>query len=218
MSEAKLLIRRLRYLGLGLLAAVIIATFSNLWHSSQTPTDAYLVLGGSIRREMHMAELASRRSTALPILISSGSSAPCIRLLFEKIGAPIDQVWLENCADSTFGNFVYSVPLLESWGKRHVTLVTSGSHTRRAVLLARILLGAHGIWVEPLVVDETGVPGNQESTLKTTLDVSRSLGWALVSQFYQPTCKQVVALTAVDLEQWRVQGFKCEHQAGIEGS
>ena len=85
-------------------------------------------------------------------------------------------------------------------------------------MLARILFGAQGIWVEPLVVDEIGIPGNQETRLKTALDVGRSLLWAIVAQVYKPACSQLVPLTAVDLDLWRQQGFKCEHQAGIEGS
>ena len=206
---------------MGLFLAVAIATlvtFSNLWRFSRGPTNAYLVLGGSIRREMHMAQLASTFSTPSPILISAGSVDPCIRLLFEQAGAALEQVWLEHCAESTFGNFVYSVPMLERWGVHHVTLVTSGSHTRRAVILARILFGARGIWVEPLIVDEVGTPGNQETVLKTTLDIGRSLLWAIVAQVHKPTCNSVIPLAAVDLDQWRQQGFKCEHQAGIEGS
>ena len=221
MSRIRSSQRYFRYACLGLLLAgiiVILATFSSLWRSSKAPTDAYLVLGGSIRREMYMAQLASSFDTPTPILVSAGSVDPCIRLLFEQTGAPLDNVWLENCAESTFGNFVYSVPLLERWGARHVTLVTSGSHTRRALTLARILFGARGIWVEPLIVDETGIPGNQETALKTTLDIGRSLLWAIVAQFHKPTCHRVVELTAVNLEQWRQRGFKCEHQAGIEGS
>ncbi|MEM9264691.1 MAG: YdcF family protein [Cyanobacteria bacterium P01_F01_bin.13] len=217
----KSLPRYLRYASLGLFLAVVIATlvnFGNLWRFSKGPTDAYVVLGGSIRREMHMAQLASTFSTSQPILISAGSTDPCIRLLFEQAGAALDQVWLEHCAESTFGNFVYSVPILEGWGVHHVTLVTSGSHTRRAVTLARILFGAQGIWVEPLIVDEIGIPGNQETRLKTTLDISRSLLWAMVAQVHKPTCDRLIPLTVVDLEQWRQQGFKCEHQAGIEGS
>lgn len=221
MLKARSWSRWLRYASIGLLLAVAMATLitsSNLWRSSHRPTDAYLVLGGSIRREMHMAELASTFAQPQPILVSAGSVDPCIRLLFEQTGATLAQVWLEHCAESTFGNFVYSVPILESWHVRHVTLVTSGSHTRRAVTLARILFGAQGIWVEPLIVDETGIPGNQESALKTTVDIGRSLLWALVARAYKPTCDRVVSLTSVDLEQWRQRGFKCEHQAGIEGS
>ena len=221
MAKVKALQRRLRYASLGLLLAVAMAALlitHSLWRASQVPTDAYLVLGGSIRREMHMAQLASTFSTPLPILISAGSADPCIRILFEQAGASLDQVWLEHCAESTFDNFFYAVPVLERWGTHRVTLVTSGSHTGRAVTLARILLGAQGIWVEPLIVDETGIPGNQETTLKTTLDVGRSLLWAVVAQVYKPNCGQVISLVSVDLTQWRQQGFKCEHQAGIEGS
>ncbi|ESA33200.1 hypothetical protein N836_22680 [Leptolyngbya sp. Heron Island J] len=221
MSQAKSWSRWLRYVSLGLLLSVALATsitLVNLWRSSQQATDAYLVLGGSIRREMYMAELASSFSTPQPILVSAGSVDPCIRLLFERANATLEQVWLENCAESTFGNFVYSVPILERWDVHHVTLVTSGSHTRRAVTLARILFGAQGIWVTPLIVDEIGIPGNQESALKTTLDVGRSFLWAWVARVYKPTCAQVVPLASVDLEQWRQKGFKCEHQAGIEGS
>ena len=220
-SRLKTRQRRLKYGGLGLLLAVVTAVLlmvHSLWRSSQAPTDDYLVLGGSIRREMHMAQLASSFDTPTPILVSAGSVDPCIRLLFEQTGAPLDNVWLENCAESTFGNFVYSVPLLERWGVRHVTLVTSGSHTRRALTLARILFGARGIWVEPLIVDETGIPGNQATALKTTLDIGRSLLCSIVAQFHKPTFRPVLELTAVNLEQWRQRGFKCEHQAGIEGS
>lgn len=218
MSQAKLW---LKYLSLGLLLTVIIVTSTTgtqLWRASKQTTDAYLVLGGSIRREMHMAQLAHTLPTPKPILISAGSADPCIRLLFEQADAALDYVWLEHCAESTFGNFVYAVPILESWGTRHVTLVTSGTHSDRAVTLARILLGAQGIWTTPLIVDETGIPGNQETRLKTTLDIGRSLLWAMLAQVYKPACRQVVSLTSVSLEQWRQKGFKCEHQAEIEGS
>lgn len=200
------------------MALVLFITIGHLWRNSTQPIDAYLVLGGSIQREIQMAQIASQLPAPPPILISSGSVDPCIRLLFERAGAPLDRVWLENCAESTFGNFVYSVPILERWRVKHVALVTSGSHNRRAVMLAQILLGAQGIWVEPLMVEETGIPGNRESALKTTLDVSRSLLWALVAQVHKPQCDRLIPLTSVDLAQWRQRGFKCEHQAGIEGS
>ncbi|MEL6249583.1 MAG: YdcF family protein [Cyanobacteria bacterium J06648_16] len=188
--------------------------------AARSPADAYLVLGGSIRREMYMAEQVGGQSAeAVPlVLISSGSQDPCIRLLFEQAAVPLDAVWLEKCARSTFGNYMFSLPVLKQWRTQHVRLVTSGSHTRRAVWMARIILGAHRIWVTPDIVEEVGIPGNEESGLKTTLDIARSLLWAVASQVYSPDCDAVVPLTTVDLTQWRQQGFKCEHQAGIEGS
>ncbi|MEO0869280.1 MAG: YdcF family protein [Cyanobacteria bacterium J06642_11] len=210
--------RQLMLLITAALAVIAIVTGGKLWRASQQATDAYLVLGGSIRREMHMAQLATDTAQSQPILISSGSMDPCIRLLFEQAGAPLDQVWLEDCAQSTLGNFVYTVPILERWNVHHVTLVTSGSHSRRAVTMARILLGVQGLWVSPLIVDETGIPGNQESLVKTSLDIGRSIGWAIVAQFHKPRCPGLTPLDSVDLEQWRQRGFKCEHQGGIEGS
>ncbi|MEM9162647.1 MAG: ElyC/SanA/YdcF family protein [Cyanobacteria bacterium P01_F01_bin.4] len=209
-----------RWLRWGLLGAALallvsaLITGIALRAASNRPAEAYVVLGGSIRREMYMAE----QVTATPILISAGSQDPCIRLLFEQAQADLDQVWLEKCAGSTFENFVYSLPMLQKWGVHTIKLVTSGSHGPRALWMGRIMLGAHRIWVIPELVEEIGVPGNQESSLKTGLDIVRALAWALVSQVYRPRCERIVPLAAVDLDQWRQRGFKCEHQAGIEGS
>jgi hypothetical protein len=82
--------------------------------------------------------------------------------------------------------------------------------------MAQILLGAQGIWVEPDIVEEQGIPGNRESLIKSGVDLTRSLVWALLSQVIQPKCTQLTPLSAVDLEAWRKSGFKCEHQAGIK--
>ncbi|MEM8805605.1 MAG: YdcF family protein [Cyanobacteria bacterium P01_G01_bin.38] len=207
--------------GCALLASALVTGLALKVAASQPPA-AYVVLGGSIRREMYMAEQAAGQATerpaALPILISAGSQDPCIRLLFEQTQADLAQVWLEKCAGSTFENFVYSLPMLQTWGVHTIKLVTSGSHGPRALWMGRIMLGAHRIWVIPELVEETGVPGNQESRLKTGLDISRALAWAFVSQVYRPRCESIVSLASVDLDQWRQRGFKCEHQAGIEGS
>ncbi|MBE9078487.1 YdcF family protein [Romeria aff. gracilis LEGE 07310] len=200
---------------LGLVGLVMVSAIANLFQlraAAARPVDAYLVLGGSIRREIYMAEQAIE----VPILISSGSADPCIRILFERTGAPLSQVWLEKCARSTLGNYAFGLPILQRWRARHVRLVTSASHLPRALWMAQILLGAHGIWVEPDLVTEQGVPGNQESPFKTGLDLARSLGWAIVSQIYQPDCAQVVRLSDVSLADWQAQGFVCEHQGDIE--
>ncbi|MGV0026726.1 YdcF family protein [Phormidesmis priestleyi] len=185
----------------------------SLFLSATKPVDAVLVLGGSARREIYAAELA-KQFPQVPILISRGSADPCIWLIFERVQAPIDRVWLEHCAKSTFGNFYFGVPILRRWQVHKVRLVTSGSQATRAILLAQILLGAHGILVEPDVVQEIGIPGNRESFLKTSLDITRSLGWAVVSQFYSPSVN-VLPLKSVDIQVWRKQKFACEHQSNV---
>jgi len=179
--------------------------------------DAYLVLGGSIQREIHAAELA-KQHPEIPILISTGSEDPCIWLIFQRDNAPIDRIWLEDCAQSTFGNFYFGTPILQQWDVRKVGLITSGSHLPRAMWLAQVLLGAHGIWVEPEIVSEQGVPGNQESWAKTGLDLGRSLVWAIASQFYRPECAGVRSLSSIDINRWRQEGFQCEHQGNLEAS
>ena len=211
-------VRRQRWLGLVLLLGLTIwgsSLATQLYRHAQQPPDAVLVLGGSIRREIIIAD-AVAQGNSLPVLISHGAAPPCTRLVFERVAAPIDQVWLETCAESTFDNYRYSLPTLKAWGAQHVVVVTSPTHLPRAEWLARLLLSSHGIWVEMQLVEEIGIPANVETPLKTVLDVGRSLAWAIISQIYRPICDNVFPLSSVDLAEWADQGFQCEHQADIQ--
>jgi uncharacterized SAM-binding protein YcdF (DUF218 family) len=192
----------------------LISLTITLTSASAQPVDAFFVLGGSIRREIYAAHLA-KQHLEIPILISQGSPQPCIWLIFQREAINSPKVWLENCAKSTFENFYYSVPILQQWRVHKVKLITSSTHSLRATLMARILLGAHGMWVEPDLAVEVGVPGNQEWWLKTLLDVIRSLLWALCSQFWQPHCHHIKQLTDMDMSLWQKRGFHCEHQSDI---
>lgn len=187
-----------------------------LWLGMQrSAPDAILLLGGSIRREMYLADQVSQ-GLGGPILISQGSPAPCIHALFERAAASRDGVWLETCAQSTFDNFRYAWPTLRSWGVHRVRVITSATHLPRARWLAQLMLGSHGIWVEMDIAVEQGVPGNRESGIKTTLDLMRGLAWAVVSQVYSPACPALTPLAAVDLAAWAARDYRCEHQGGIE--
>ncbi len=196
-----------------------------LYQAAHQPIDAVLVLGGSIRREMAAAELA-RDNSQLPILISAGSPVPCVWAIFEREASasmtelgdadPKSKIWLESCATSTLGNYRFSLPIMKSWGAHHIQLMTSGTHQLRATGLGRIILGSHGLWLSPTPVAETGRPGNQESRLKTLLDWSRGLAWALISQLYSPECEGLVRLDQVVLEDWVDRDFECEHQGQVE--
>jgi uncharacterized SAM-binding protein YcdF (DUF218 family) len=208
-------LRRGRWLGLGLLLVWMGAIGLGLVGAARSPWDGVLVLGGSIRREIHAADLA-RQFPDRPILISQGAADPCVKSVFDRALAPGDRVWVERCANSTFENFYYGLPILQRWQVHRVKLVTSPSHLPRALWMARIILGSHGIWVDLDAVTEPGIPGNQESGLKTTLDLLRSLGWAIGSQFYRPHCQGVWSVASIDMSNWR-QGFHCERQGGIEG-
>ncbi|MEG3436821.1 YdcF family protein [Pannus brasiliensis CCIBt3594] len=179
------------------------------------PVDAIFVLGGSIRREIYVANLADRYPD-IPILISQGSKDPCILLLFQREKARQSNVWLEKCANSTFGNFFFGVPILQDWGARKVRVITSPTHLPRAEWLAKIHLQSRGIAVEMDITPETGVPGNHESRRKTALDVARSLIWAVFGQVIRPPCWNVTALEDVDLKTWQEEGFECEYQGRIK--
>jgi uncharacterized SAM-binding protein YcdF (DUF218 family) len=189
-------------------------TTITLVSASSQQVDAFFVLGGSIRREIYVAQLA-KQYPQTPILISHGSPDPCIWLIFQREATDLQNIWLENCANSTFENLYYGIPILRGWGVHKVKLITSGTHVFRAKLMAQIILGAHGIWVEPDVVKEKGIPGNREFWLKTFLDVIRSLLWAILSQIIQPQCSQITKLVDVDMQAWQQRGFQCEHQGGI---
>ncbi len=201
------------------IAAIVVAWFLGNWialhRASKSDLDAFLVLGGSIRREVYVANF-EKQYPEVPVLISAGSPPPCILSVFERSQTPIEKVWLENCARSTFGNFFFSLPILESWNAKKVMLITSPTHLPRARWLAQIILGSHGIWVETYAVTEKGIPANTESTLKTILDVVRSSAWTIVSQFYSPSCPKLTALADVKMEEWSDRDFNCEYQYDLQ--
>jgi uncharacterized SAM-binding protein YcdF (DUF218 family) len=185
---------------------------------SSRPVDAFFVLGGSIYREIYVSELAPLYPHT-PILISHGSPDHCILRIFQQQPVvSLQNVWLEKCADSTFGNFYYSIPILRNWRVHKVKLITSHSHLPRAKWMAQILLGAHGIWVETSIIQERGTPGNHESQFKTLADLTRSLLWAGLSQFIQPQCPAVYRLADVNTQASEFRNFKCENHADIRSS
>lgn len=207
----------LQKLGLSLclvFACWLIFTTISLVSASSRAVDAFFVLGGSIRREIYIAQIA-KENPQIPILISQGSPDPCIRLIFEREMASLQNVWLEKCANSTFDNFFYGIPILQRWGVHKVKVITSPTHLPRAKWMAQILFGSHGMWVEVEAVEEKGVPGNKESWIKTGLDLTRSFLWAVLSQIIHPQCTNVVHLSEVEIATWEQQGFRCEHQGGL---
>lgn len=211
--------RRVIIIGaIALLLFITLALVNNLLilpSSARKPVDGFLVLGGSIRREIYVSKLATEYPQ-IPIIISTGSDDPCILQLFERIDASPDKVWLEKCANSTFGNFMFTQPLLTQRGIRHVKVLTSDSHLPRAKWMARIILGSHGIWSEIEQVEEYGIPGNQESLPKTLLDITRASLWALFSQIWQPSCSNTTHLPEVNIASWCEMGFSCEYQGGVD--
>lgn len=207
--------RLFRFILLGISGFIVLSLIVNLAirlpRNLNHDVDATLVLGGSVQREIYATQLANEYPK-IPILISQGSREPCIVDLFRFSAARQSNVWLEKCADSTFQNFFFAVPILKNWGVHKVKVVTSPTHGFRAKWLARIHLGAQGMAVEMDIIRETGIPGNNESSLKTGLDISRSLIWGVFSQIIYPYCWDVTELSKVDLKNWSNQDYQCENR------
>jgi uncharacterized SAM-binding protein YcdF (DUF218 family) len=174
------------------------------------PADAIFVLGGSIQREIYVAEIANRYPD-LPILISRGSDTPCIQKIFLKLQARMNNVWIENCANSTFENFFFGVPIIRQWGTHKVKIITSSTHLPRAQWMAQVQFGAQGIATEVELADGPGVPANQESTRKTILDLTRSILWSGLSPVISPYCSDLVELINFNEKDWLNKPYHCEH-------
>lgn len=208
--------KRLGQICFGLVFLWLLVLSWQLYRAASQPVEALLVLGGSIRREIYVAEVSQDYPHA-KILISNGSRSPCIWLIFDRANASMKNVCLERCSRNTFRNFYYATPILRMWGVKHIKLITSKTHLPRALWMARIHLGIHKIWVELDMAKEKGVPGNQEFWLKTAVDVARSGAWAIASLFLPPPkCDRIQPLTEVNMPAWLEMGFKCEHQAKLD--
>ncbi|MBE9221848.1 YdcF family protein [Cyanobacterium stanieri LEGE 03274] len=219
-SSLKRWLKIVSFLFVGILTIISLRGMYHIFNALNNlnhPIDAYLVLGGSITREIYIAQIATI-NPHIPIIISKGSDDPCIFFIFQREGATLDNTWLETCADSTFGNFFFSIPILKSWGVKKVEMITSDTHLPRAGIMAKISLMAQGIAVDVNGIPEVdGIPGNHENDLKTTLDITRSFLWAWVGQLINPPCNKVIKLSEVNLNAWQKKGFSCESRGKIIG-
>ncbi|MGK7931222.1 MAG: YdcF family protein [Microcystaceae cyanobacterium] len=183
--------------------------------NSQKPVDAILVLGGSIQRELYVGKIATQYPK-IPIIISGGSDAPCVFQIFDYYQAPMENVWLESCATSTFGNFVFTTSLLKEKQVHKVLVITSPTHIPRAKYLAYIHLGTQGMGIKMKVIKQRGVPGNWESNFKTALDVTRSILWVFAAQIIHPSCSNMLNLAQMNWSVWEQQKYGCEKQNKIK--
>ena len=71
-----------------LLLVLILVRLTELAIGYHSEVQAYLVLGGSAKREVYAAGLAKAHPQRL-IIISGGSPDPCVHLLFDQTHAPM---------------------------------------------------------------------------------------------------------------------------------
>jgi uncharacterized SAM-binding protein YcdF (DUF218 family) len=99
------------------------------------------------------------------------------RLIFQKFGVPDEKLRLDGTATDTVTNFTTLAEDFVEHKIRHIYLITSDYHLRRAKAIATIVLGSKGIVVTPLAVPSLGY--KPESMIRVMRDCGRSLLWVL---------------------------------------
>ncbi len=191
-------------------AAFVIFKVIDLANAETKAADCVLVLGGSPTRDIFAAKLAKERP-ARKILIS-GSADPCTWLVFDKAGAPKENVFVEHCSQNTFENFIYSTPILKRWGVRKVLLVTDEPQVKRALPMAKLMLGSKGIAVQ---LERSPNGGGEGPRYPIFLEEMAAMCWAVVGQIVEPECNDVSRLSEVDMKSWYKKGFTCQQQADV---
>ena len=105
---------------------------------------AIFVLGGDQDREIAAARLA-RQYPELDIWISTGSSKEKVSKIFTEAEIPLSRLHLDYRAVDTVTNFTTMVKVFQKQNIKHVYLLTSGFHMRRATAIACLVLGSRGI-------------------------------------------------------------------------
>lgn len=149
------------------------------WEASKQIPASIVVLGGGIRREILAAQLAQYYPN-MPIIISSGSSLPCLyRVFVEENKVAWRRLKVDFRATDTLTNFTALVLYLQSNQTHKVFMITSEGNMPRASILAWLIWGSRGIAMEPVLV---GGGGNHESWLKTFADTARAIVWVVLGE------------------------------------
>ncbi len=134
---------------------------------------AILMLGGDFDREPFTAAFAQSRPD-LPIWVSSGMPEAKSRLIFTSAGISPQRLHLDNRAVDTVTNFTTLVNDLQQRNIRHVYLLTSDFHMRRATAIATVVLGSQGIVFTPVAIPSAK---ESESWWRVARDGSRAVLW-----------------------------------------
>lgn len=157
----------------------LVWTWLPWWEAAQQIPSSIVVLGGGIRREILAAQLAQSYPN-LPIIVSSGSSLPCLyRVFVEENKVAWSRLKVDFRATDTLTNFTALVFYLRSNQTRKVFMITSEGNMPRASILAWLIWGSRGIAMEPALV---GGAGNHESWLKTFADSARAMLWIVLGE------------------------------------
>jgi uncharacterized SAM-binding protein YcdF (DUF218 family) len=166
-------------IGLILLISIIPLRLIITLHQVPKP-QAILVLGGDFKRISYAAQLAQEHID-LDIWVSDYPYNYQInsRLLAQAEIAP-ERIHYDFHATDTVTNFTCTVGEFVERDIRHLYLITSDYHMRRAKIIATLVLGSQGIAVTPIAVPVQGFP--HESLVRILRDASRSIFWMITGK------------------------------------
>jgi uncharacterized SAM-binding protein YcdF (DUF218 family) len=144
------------------------------YHHAPQP-QAILVLGGDLARMRFTARFLQKKPELTAWVSDIWSAYPANRGVFREASITPERLQYDFCATDTVTNFTCTVGDFVQEGIDHVYLVTSDYHMRRALAIATLVFGSHGIVVTPLPVPSAGHP--PESSLRIARDALRSLLW-----------------------------------------
>lgn len=135
-----------------------------------------VMLGGGVDREQFTAEFA-HRYPHLTVWVSTGTSQ--VERIFQAAKVPPERIVIDQRATDTVTNFTTLVSDLQARRIHHVYVITSDFHQRRAVAIATVVFGSHGIAFTPVSVPSER---STEPFYKTIRDVGRSFVWLLTGR------------------------------------
>ena len=161
------------------LASIIPVKIAIAFHQTAVPQGIF-VLGGESKR-MEFAAQFWQSHKDLDIWVSDcASNLNYDLLIFQRFGVPDERLRLDGTATDTVTNFTTLVGDFVKYKIQHIYLITSDYHMRRAVAIATIVLGSHGIVVTPLSVPSSG--HKSESSVRVLRDCGRSLLWIFIGK------------------------------------
>ncbi|MDX2212463.1 MAG: YdcF family protein [Oculatellaceae cyanobacterium bins.114] len=142
-------------------------------HSAYPQPQAIFTLGGGEDREEFTTQFATLHPD-LPIWVSTGISSHKAKSLFQAADISLDRLYLDYRAVDTVTNFTSLVHDFQTQGIRHVYLITSDFHMRRARAIAFFVFGSRGILTTPVSMSSKHP---SETILHVSRDIGRSLLW-----------------------------------------
>lgn len=164
-----------------IIITIIVVTFSSIplqmaiARYRYPQPQAILTLGGGKDREIFTAKLAQANPSLL-IWISSGSPDAVVREIFNQAGVVETRLHLDRRAVDTVTNFTTLVKDLKQNQLRHIYLITSDFHMRRAKAIAFWVLGSRGITFTSIALPSKEAP---ESSSIVFLDACRAFFWLI---------------------------------------